>query len=472
MRTEHRGSGAAYLGVDLSDRYAKKVRPLWVCGIEVEEGLAKARFWRWRWPAPGEPLDVTPLLPELKPARLVLIDGPQGLARSGQDQRRAEALARTPAPTADHLPELGKPQAGLIRSSVELFAALYGAGIRVSPSGLRFGVSETYPSSFWALFKGLPKKSTKAGVATRRVILDALGLRLDEQKALSQGHCDAALAALTAAAADGALRGAHAVSRGDLVTRGTDGLLREGPIVELKLNGWREEDCRVALEGATGKARERLGGVVSRPKDAPLAKAEAPGNPGKDGLASGTTVSDPASSPSASSRKPILQKSGAVAGALLPAAGPTRAPGVDAAPPESFPILEDAAARARAEELLGSLAARASRGRPGLITYRTAWLLLFPEAGRDTRFGPEQVREVLRAAIHTGRVSIEDAGDFAAVALDTFIVDSVRERPGDGHWTSAPYTRQDWLTRFGTAEMLPPQSLRLSRKAPSKAEGQ
>ena len=80
MRSEQQGQRPAYLGVDLSDRYGKTPRPVWVCGLIIEDGRASAQFWPWLWPAPGEPLDVAPLLPELQAARVVLIAGPQGLA--------------------------------------------------------------------------------------------------------------------------------------------------------------------------------------------------------------------------------------------------------------------------------------------------------------------------------------------------------------------------------------------------------
>lgn len=466
MRSEQQGQRPAYLGVDLSDRYGKTPRPVWVCGLIIEDGRASAQFWPWLWPAPGEPLDVAPLLPELQAARVVLIAGPQGLARSGQPRRRAEALSRSPGRSPDHLPALGKRYAGLLRSSVELFAALYAAGVRVSPNGLRFGVSETYPATFWAQFKGIPKKTSKAGVAARRGILAALGLDIDGEQALTHGHCDAALAALAAAAADGAMRGMHVVSRGDSVSRGADGLLREGPIVELKLNGWRAEDCKVAFGEALGLEALAPGRGVSRPRDA---------GPGAQRASAGTDAPRAvvAPSPQAPARAATPKAK------PPPAPGPTRTPGVDAAPPASFEALEDDAVRERADELLELLAARARRGRPALVTYRTAWLLLFPAGARDTRsFARPEVRDVLRAAIHTARVPIVDEGGdgesaagsaaetaiFGDVALDTFVVDSVRGRPGEGHWAGAPYSRQDWIARFGTAELLGPESLRLGRR--------
>ncbi len=458
MRTEHEGDAPLYLGVQPSDRYAKTRRALWICGLSVSEGRACARFWRWRWQPVDEPLDVSALLPELKAARVTLVAGPQGLARAGQGQRRSETLTSSSGPSPDALPAPGKPRAGFLRSSVELFAAFYAAGLRVSPNGLRFGISETYPSAVWSQYEGLPRKNSKAGVAARRVLLGAFGLELDEELKLGHEQCDAALAAITAAAADGAIRGMHVAARGDLVSRGADGLLREGPIVELKLNGWRAEDSRVALDASLGRVAPVAPSTVSRPKEAPLpAVAE---------------VETAKPVPPVTPTPPVAP---APVRAALPKPGPKRKGGIDAAAPDSFEPHGDEAVGARAEELLEILVARARRGRPALVTYRTAWLLLFPP-GRDPQpFSPTSVHEVLRAAVHTPKRALDEPAPVGAtsgnqahvileVGLDTFVVDSVRERPGEGHWAKAAYSREDWIARFGTAEILGERSIRLGRK--------
>lgn len=227
---------ADYLGIDPSDRYAKVRRPIDVCGLFLQpDGALAARFWQWTWSAPGSPLDIAALLPELRAARAALVDGPQALARPGARLRASERLCATAGKTPDRLPPSG-PYGGFIRSSVELFAACAAAGIPISPAGFLGGLAETYPAAVWKqLSPGLPSKTSAAGRAARQALLERLGVcQLPPRP--SHDQLDAGLCALLAAAADGQVAGLTLRAVGQPLSRGADGVWREGPIAVVELS--------------------------------------------------------------------------------------------------------------------------------------------------------------------------------------------------------------------------------------------
>ena len=168
-----------YLGVDLSDRYAKNRRPNDVCGlIAIECHKLSAKFWLWEWPEPERRLDLSEIAKEIGAAKSTMIDGPQALASTGKLLRTCERACGAAGKTPDILPPLGKPFAGFVRSSVELFDAFAVAKFLVSPSEFMGGISEVYPGDIWHRLVGrtIPKKSTHEGRRARKLILQALGI--------------------------------------------------------------------------------------------------------------------------------------------------------------------------------------------------------------------------------------------------------------------------------------------------------
>ena len=229
MRTTFCGERYAdYLGVDPSDRYAKRHRPIDVCGLFAgDDGRLRASFWQWHWDAPGADLNVQAILTEVLAARKTLVDGPQALARPGSSMRVAERLCAAAGKTPDRAPESG-PYSGFIRSSLELFAACAAAGVTIGELG---AMAETYPGAAWRrLAPGLPNKQHRAGRMARAAVLEHLGVN-DLPAAPSHDQLDACLCALLAAAIDGRVEGISVQVLGLPLHQDADGTWREGGIV-------------------------------------------------------------------------------------------------------------------------------------------------------------------------------------------------------------------------------------------------
>jgi hypothetical protein len=236
-----------YLGIDLSDRYAKNRRPNDVCGLtSVGCDKLSARFWLWEWPEPERWLDVSEIAKEIRAAKSTMIDGPQALASTGNILRVCERACGAAGKTPDILPPLGKPFAGFVRSSVELFSAFAAVEFSVSPSQFMGGISEVYPGDIWHRLVGrtIPKKSTHEGRRARKLILQALGV-IGLPDLPSHDQNDACISALMAAAADGKVGGMCVRGIGSPLVRDPDGTLREGPIVVPLLSQELRGGCRV-----------------------------------------------------------------------------------------------------------------------------------------------------------------------------------------------------------------------------------
>jgi hypothetical protein len=223
-----------YIGADLTDRYSALCRDIDVCGLErVGNGQFRAVFWTWRWDRAPQPLDVTAVVEEIGGAQVAMIDGPQALASKGSALRVCERQSAAVGKTPDARPEITKPFAGFICSSVDLFAALRRERIAISPVGFIGGVCEVYPGHIWNILSAgipLPKKSTGPGRLARRLMLEALGI-CSLPSLPSHDQNDACVAALLAVAADGQLPGVSAAFIGAPIFIDLDGALREGPMV-------------------------------------------------------------------------------------------------------------------------------------------------------------------------------------------------------------------------------------------------
>lgn len=233
MHSTLNGAVPTYLGADLTDRYSRSCREIDVCGLTLADGRLAARFWRWGWDAAPQALEVSIIAGELAATRSAMVDGPMGLAAEGSALRACERMSAAVGKTPHARPDLVRPFAGFICSSIDLFASLHDAGIRINPSGFTGGVSEVYPGHIWNLICGrhvLPKKSTDRGRLARREILEAIGV-VGLPQLPSHDQNDACIAAVMAAAADGSVPGMTARGIGFPLAIGADGVLREGLMV-------------------------------------------------------------------------------------------------------------------------------------------------------------------------------------------------------------------------------------------------
>jgi len=234
MNSTLRAGVPDYIGADLTDRYSKACRSIDVCGLSSDENnKLAATFWFWHWDVGPGPLDVSVVSNELKAAKAAMFDGPQGLASPGNHLRACERQSAAVGKTGDSLPPLTRPFAGFIRSSLDIFAALFRAGIRIGPNRFLGGLSEVYPGHIWTLLAGrraLPNKSTEQGRVGRKNILEALGVSGLPQLPTHDQN-DACVAALMAAAADGKVPGLTATAIGASLSIDPDGTLREGFMV-------------------------------------------------------------------------------------------------------------------------------------------------------------------------------------------------------------------------------------------------
>ena len=237
MKTTLETKVPPYIGVDLTSRYRRTRpgpgRPVDVCGLRPGEKGLEPVFWQWLWDAPRGPMEISPIAEELRQARVALLDGPQSLATEGESARCCDKECRTQARMGDRLPDIERPFGGYLLSSVELFTMLVLDGIALGPpwpaAGLAIG--EIYPGYAWQQLGDFEKKTRREGREQRRSALIELGVRLNPRRPYSHDQLDAAIAALLAAAGDGAADGLEAVALGEQVHPSSEGPLREGCII-------------------------------------------------------------------------------------------------------------------------------------------------------------------------------------------------------------------------------------------------
>lgn len=374
-----------YLGIDLSDRYAKNRRPSDVCGLtSIECNKLSAAFWLWEWPKPEQRLDVSEITEEIRAAKSTMIDGPQALASAGNTLRACERACGAAGKTPDIQPPLGKPFAGFVRSSVELFAAFAAAEFLVSPSQFMGGISEVYPGDIWHRLAGrtIPKKSTHEGRRARKLILQALGI-IGLPDLPTHDQNDACISALMAAAADGKVGDMCVRGIGSPLARDPDGTLREGPIVVPFLSQELRESLHEALHEVRSGGESGVGRTDAENK--------------------------------------LQQDSPAVSDSLL----------------------------RKALALRDYFVRSAKEGDARICTYAWAYRHLFGEF--TSKWSQAYAKRVLALAVNTPLTELPTLGK---VGLDSFIVASRTGLPGEGHWNSSDYDREEWERVLGTATLL------------------
>jgi hypothetical protein len=229
-----------FLGWDLSDPFARRPRAVDVARVDEHGGVD---FEQWVWPVPdGERwLDAEALVAAFPvgPEDVVVVDGPQALARPGFHVREAERLLRAPGRTPDVLPVPGLPFSGFVRGSVLLFAALHRLrGLALldldTPAAHEARLFEAFPGATWRGLGGskLPKKETPEGRLRRRELLEQGGLRFSGTRLPTHDELDAALCAWLGWLLDREPSRVRAV--GLPLWKDTEGWLREGRILDVQ----------------------------------------------------------------------------------------------------------------------------------------------------------------------------------------------------------------------------------------------
>jgi len=229
-----------FLGWDLTDPFARAPRPVDVADVDAP---GQVRFAEHRWPAVSRTRGLDPaVLLEAFPLSakdVLVIDGPQALARPGASVREAERLLRAPGRTPDVLPEPGRPFTGFVRGSVLLFAALRARGGHPmldadTPALEEARLFEAFPGATWRALavEKLGAKASREGRERRRAVLEARGLRFPSGMLPTHDQLDAALCAwlgwLTRKAPE------HVIAVGAPLTMDAQGWLREGRILDLR----------------------------------------------------------------------------------------------------------------------------------------------------------------------------------------------------------------------------------------------
>jgi hypothetical protein len=223
----------AFLGLDLTDPYAARPRPVDVavvdragrCVLERLPGGAALDVGAWLAPVTTGPGS----------GDLLVIDGPLALGSPGATMRTCERLLAAPGKTPGELPRPGsRPFAGFVRGSVELADRLVAAGwvpLRDAEERASATMLEAYPGATWRRLAGapMPGKTTRAGVAARTDLLQRLGLTFPRAPS-THDELDAALCAWLG----WQLRcGVLPLELVGLPCREEDGRLREGMILEV-----------------------------------------------------------------------------------------------------------------------------------------------------------------------------------------------------------------------------------------------
>jgi hypothetical protein len=178
-----------FVGVDLTDYYARSPRPIDVAILDNASGTVGYKSMDWPPRGNAAMLKLSARLKEfLRGPTVFVIDGPQALAEPQNRTRDVERCLGTPAHTPWKMPEPGAfPFAGYVSGSVEFFAGLVAQNdpvfILADLDGVVPGKAtlfEAYPGAAWkALCAGaLESKKKGQGRDQRATLLREMGLHL------------------------------------------------------------------------------------------------------------------------------------------------------------------------------------------------------------------------------------------------------------------------------------------------------
>jgi hypothetical protein len=91
----------------------------------------------------------------------------------------------------------------------------------------------------------------------------------------------------------------------------------------------------------------------------------------------------------------------------------------------------------------------AKKGDAKICTYAWAYHRLFGESPR--KWSQAYAKKVITLAKKTPIAELLTLGN---VGLDSFIVSSKTGLPGEGHWKTSAYDREEWERVLGTATLL------------------
>jgi len=143
-----------FVGVDLTDSYARAPREVDVAILDAQTG--QAVFDKLLWPSQGADCaraaaDLAGMLGTDK--AVLMADGPQALATMPNNTPLVERYLGTPGHTPWQVPEpRTRPFAGYIRTSIEFFDALIGAGFKLAELAKgenSANLFEAYPGAAW-----------------------------------------------------------------------------------------------------------------------------------------------------------------------------------------------------------------------------------------------------------------------------------------------------------------------------------
>jgi len=194
---------STFIGIDLSDPFAKRKRP---CTRATIGTNLNCIFDEWEYDLTGD--QIVP--DKVPPTQFVLaIDGPQGLAGNPERTMRiGERQLVTAGKSSYAFCPIGQPYAGFVQGSVKLFYSL-----SKSPRFRLYGLKndkldtnliEVYPGAAWPVIAGhrLPKKRLLAGRQSRYEVLLKNGIKFSPEYTAevppTHDQLDAAIAAYTA----------------------------------------------------------------------------------------------------------------------------------------------------------------------------------------------------------------------------------------------------------------------------------
>ncbi|MBA7652557.1 hypothetical protein ES703_60392 [subsurface metagenome] len=199
MPTEH----FAYIGIDLSDPFAKRKRP---CTRATIGTNLNCTFDEWEYNLTGNQI----VLDRIPSTQFVLaVDGPQGLAGNPECAMRfGERKIGTAGKSPYSFPPIGKPYARFVQGSVKLFYSLSKSHrfrlYRLKKHKLDTNLIEVYPGASWPVIAGhgLPNKRLWAGRRYRYEALLKNGIKFSPEYTAevppTHDQLDAAIAAYTA----------------------------------------------------------------------------------------------------------------------------------------------------------------------------------------------------------------------------------------------------------------------------------